>query len=117
MAKIYAPNKQYSGISAGVAFAKGVGETNNPALLEWFRDHGYTVEEEKKELAKEPTKFDGMDVEQLKAYAAEHNINIGNSTSVNGILKKITDAEKEAPKVPDKENSEDSDGEDEEQEV
>lgn len=40
-------------------------------------------------------KFEGMDVEQLKAYAAEHNIDIGNSSSVNGILKKITEAEKE----------------------
>ena len=114
MAKIYAPNKQYNGISASVAFANGVGETDNPTLLEWFKSHGYTVEEEEtKEPTKEPTKFDGMDAEQLKAYATEHNINIGNSTSVNGILKKITDAEKEAPKVLNKT----PDGEDGEQEV
>lgn len=46
------------------------------------------------EAAKEPSKFDGMDVEQLKAYAAEHGIEIGNSTSINGILKKITEAKK-----------------------
>ncbi|MDF2906835.1 MAG: Uncharacterized protein K0R34_2156 [Herbinix sp.] len=102
MAKIYAPNKQYSGISASVAFAKGVGETDNPTLLDWFRDHGYEVEEIQdentqdppKDPPKEPGKFDGMDVEQLKAYAAENKIEIGNSTSVNGILKKIMDAEK-----------------------
>lgn len=113
MAKIYAPNKQYIGISASVAFAKGVGETEDPTLLKWFKDHGYTVdEEEKKEPPKEPGKFDGMDVEQLKAYAAEHGIEIGNSTSVNGILKKITDSEKEPPKAP-----ENKDGEDGEQEV
>lgn len=47
-----------------------------------------------KETFKEPSKFDGLDVEQLKTYAAEHNIDIGQSTSVNGILKKITEAEK-----------------------
>jgi hypothetical protein len=98
MAKIYAPNKQYNGISASVAFAKGVGETDNPTLLDWFRSHGYEVEEAQEEKdqnpPKEPGKFDGMDVDQLKVYAAEHNIEIGNSTSVNGILKKITDAEK-----------------------
>jgi len=41
-------------------------------------------------------KFEGMDAEQLKAYAAEHGIDIGNSSSVNGILKKITEAEKTA---------------------
>ena len=43
MAKIYAPNKQYNGISASVAFARGVGETENPTLLKWFAEHGYTV--------------------------------------------------------------------------
>lgn len=99
MAKIYAPNKQYDGISASVSFIRGVGETENPGLLDWFKNHGYTVEEPPEEIkkdppAKEPSKFDGMDADQLKAYAAEHGIEIGNSTSVNGILKKITDAEK-----------------------
>ena len=118
MAKVYAPNKQYNGISASVAFAKGVGETDNPALLEWFKNHGYTVaEEEKKEPSKDPSKFEGMDVEQLKHYAAEHNINIGNATSVNGILKKITDAEMEIPKESGNEGTENLDGEDGEQEV
>lgn len=45
MAKIYAPNKQYTGISAGVPLAAGVGECDNPTRLAWFREHGYTVEE------------------------------------------------------------------------
>lgn len=45
MAKIYAPNKAYTGVSASVSFVGGIGESDNPALLEWFRDHGYTVEE------------------------------------------------------------------------
>lgn len=44
MAKIYAPNKEYTGISAGVPFVTGVGETDDPRLLEWFRTHGYEVE-------------------------------------------------------------------------
>lgn len=35
-----------------------------------------------------------MDVEQLKAYAAEHNIDIGQSTSQDGILKKIRAVQK-----------------------
>ncbi len=35
-----------------------------------------------------------MDVEQLKAYAAEHNIDLGQSTSQDGILKKIRAAQK-----------------------
>lgn len=45
MTKIYAPNKQYSGLSASVRFVDGVGETDNAILLEWFREHGYKVED------------------------------------------------------------------------
>jgi len=44
MAKIFAPNKQYDGISAGIQFPKGVGETSNPHLIDWFKSKGYTVE-------------------------------------------------------------------------
>lgn len=47
-----------------------------------------------KEVSKEPSKFDGMEIGQLKAYAEEQGIDIGNSSSVNGILKKIKEAEK-----------------------
>ena len=34
-----------------------------------------------------------LDAEQLKAYAAEHDIDIGQSSSVKGIIKKIKEAE------------------------
>jgi hypothetical protein len=44
MAKILSPNKQYSGISASVKFVDGVGETDNPNLIDWFKSHGYEVE-------------------------------------------------------------------------
>nr|DAJ28801.1 MAG TPA: hypothetical protein [Caudoviricetes sp.] len=44
--KIYAPNEDYSGSSAGVTFVNGVGETDNLYLIEWFKDHGYKVDEE-----------------------------------------------------------------------
>ena len=47
MAKVFAPNKQYNGISAGVTFVNGVGETTDPYLLSWFKDKGYQVEENK----------------------------------------------------------------------
>ena len=42
--KVYAPNKQYTGVSASVSFCNGVGETGDPRLLNWFRSHGYEVE-------------------------------------------------------------------------
>lgn len=48
MAKIIAPNKEYTGISAGVLFVNGIGETENPCLLSWFDEHGYQIEKETK---------------------------------------------------------------------
>lgn len=44
MAKIYSPNKSYTGRSAGVSFCNGVGETDSSRLIEWFIKHGYKVE-------------------------------------------------------------------------
>lgn len=47
---------------------------------------GYELIEEKQKS------LDEMTAEELTAYAKENNIDIGNSTSAKGILKKITDA-------------------------
>ena len=44
--KIYSKNKNYTGVSASVSFCNGRGETDDPYLIEWFRSHGYRVEEE-----------------------------------------------------------------------
>ena len=95
MAKIYAPNKEYTGVSATVAFAKGVGETDDEHLIEWFRDHGYEVEEEKKESLGDGDnkKLADMTVKELTAYAQEKNIDLGQATTQAGILKKIKEAE------------------------
>lgn len=38
--------------------------------------------------------FEGMSVEELKAYAEEHNIDIGKATTEEGIIKKIEEAQK-----------------------
>ena len=52
MAKIYAPNKSYTGVSASVAFVNGAAETSDPYLIEWFRTHGYKVAEGKPQQKK-----------------------------------------------------------------
>ena len=44
MAKILAPNKEYTGLSASVFFVNGVGETDNQQLIEWFKERGYKIE-------------------------------------------------------------------------
>lgn len=41
--KIYAPVKDANGIYASVMFVNGVGETDDPALIDWFRIHGYKI--------------------------------------------------------------------------
>ena len=57
MAKIYAPNKEYTGLSAGVLFENGEGQTESRHLLDWFREHGYEVwEEPEQESEKEKEK-------------------------------------------------------------
>jgi hypothetical protein len=43
--KIYAPIKHATGVWCSVHFRNGVGETDNPHLIEWFKSHGYKIEE------------------------------------------------------------------------
>ena len=43
--KIYAPVKDACGTWASVQFVNGVGETDDPMLIEWFRSHGYKLDE------------------------------------------------------------------------
>lgn len=71
MAKIYCNNKQYSGISAGVNFVNGVGESNLPHLLAWFQESGYTVVEEKRE----PGIYDSMTYKEMTELAKERGFN------------------------------------------
>ena len=51
--KIYAPVENVNGVYASVLFTNGVGETNNPAIIHWFKSHGYRVEEDKRPTAEE----------------------------------------------------------------
>lgn len=45
--KIYAPIKETNGVYASVMFVNGVGETDKPSLIKWFKEHGYRVESAK----------------------------------------------------------------------
>lgn len=53
--KIHSPNKNYTGVSASVAFCNGIGETQDPRLIKWFCDHGYTIKEGE-EASKKPNR-------------------------------------------------------------
>lgn len=67
MAQIIAPNKDYNGESASVTFVKGVGETSDAYLIEWFKTHGYTVIED--EAAEVPP--EAPETPETEADAAE----------------------------------------------
>lgn len=56
--KITAPNKNYTGESAGVNFINGEGIAKDGKSVEWFREKGYEVEpmEEKESGEDKPAK-------------------------------------------------------------
>ena len=67
--KIYSPNKDYTGMSASVPFCGGVGETDDPHLIKWCKDHGYTVEEkaEQQPIAEETAEEEPAEQPMAKA--------------------------------------------------
>lgn len=69
-------------------FVKGVFETNDEALASKLKDLGHTVEGEA-----DAKPIDEMKVDELKAYAAEHNIDLGEVKNKADILKTIQEAE------------------------
>lgn len=69
-------------------FVKGVFETNDEALASKLKDLGHTVEGEA-----DAKPIDEMKVDELKAYAAEHNIDLGETKNKADILKTIQEAE------------------------
>ena len=80
-------NPTFCGIDAGgVQFANGQAIINECPLVEWFREHeGYSVTEEDPLAA--------MKVEELKAYAAEKGIELGEATKKADIIAAIKAAE------------------------
>jgi hypothetical protein len=100
MTKIIAPNKDYNGISAGIKFLEGVGECADPYLIEWFKSKGYVVEDGEtpepvvdEAEAEEIDRLNNMTVKELKNYVERNGIDVGKSTSKDGILKKIRAAQ------------------------
>lgn len=69
-------------------FMKGVFETNDEALASKLKDLGHTVEGEA-----DAKPLDKMKVDELKAYAAEHKIDLGDAANKADILKTIQEAE------------------------
>ena len=69
-------------------FVKGVFETNDEPLAFKLKGMGYKVEGDA-----DAKPLDEMKVEELKVYAAEHNIDLGDAAKKADILKAIQEAE------------------------
>ena len=52
--KIYAPVKDFNGLRNNVRFVNGVGETDNPQVIDWFTKNGYLVEDESHKVTLDP---------------------------------------------------------------
>ena len=61
--KIYAPVKNATGVWCNVHFQNGVGETDNPHLIEWFKKHGYAVDNTSSEVVETPIKVETNEVD------------------------------------------------------
>jgi hypothetical protein len=92
--KIYAPVKATNGVYASVRFVNGVGETDNPRLIEWFRNHGYKIEksvEKCDELTEEVDQpdFDSMTPLELRDWAKANGFGsqINNTRSKEKLIK------------------------------
>lgn len=79
MAKIHTPVKGFTGWRANVYFVRGVAEINERKKIEWFREHGYKITDDKVEVAHDSTgkldlkrnKLDEMSLTELRVFAKE----------------------------------------------
>lgn len=85
-------NTDFCGVDAGgVQFAHGEAVIENARMASWFQEHdGYAVEVISENTSASP--FSGMKVDELKAYAAEHNIDLGEATKKDDIISVISAA-------------------------
>lgn len=103
--KIFSKVPDFTGIRASVMFVNGQGDTDDPRLIEWFKQNGYTVPDSQptkvvetlgvaandpeaesigdaklKELKEDKTiefpHFPSMTAEQIRAWAKENGLGI-----------------------------------------
>lgn len=105
--KIYAPVKDANGVWASVRFVNGVGETDNPRLIEWFKTHGYKVPIEETAVVEvveeipvieEPEEIVMMGVNERKPNFEEMTPNElrewAKANGLGGVIKNIRNKEK-----------------------
>ena len=76
-----------------VRFVDGKAEVDEKTADALKKMDGYSFEFSESEGGAGDDVFAGLSIDELKAYAAEHGIDIGRSTSASGIIEKIKAAE------------------------
>ena len=80
--KIIAPNKSYSGESAGVTFINGIGIAKDGKSVDWFESKGYTVEPMEEDAAsKKSKKADSKNKDKEESNEVDENKGKDNESS------------------------------------
>lgn len=86
----------FNGYRASVLFKNGVGQTNDTRLIEWFRTHGYTVEDvvdvkpKDEKVDDEPVNdIEHMNFTELKKVAKTRGVAIGNIKDKEKLIAKL----------------------------
>ena len=101
MAKIYAINKEYNGVTASVPFTNGVGFSSDPYLLDWFKEHGYEVEDDITEVEDDITEakseantdISQLSYDELKSLAKDKGIDGYHKMKKEELLDALKDSE------------------------
>ena len=94
MAKVYAPNKDYNGVTASVPFTNGVGFSSNSYLLDWFKEHAYKVEDDIAEAKSEAnTDISQLSYEELKTLAKDKGVDGYHKMKKEELLDALKDSE------------------------
>lgn len=73
MTKIYTPNEKYTGVTAGVSFVDGVGDTEDKYLINWFEEKGYKLADENVEAIQQIGEDLINDIEEAHDLALKEN--------------------------------------------
>ena len=74
LTKVTTPVLGFTGESVGVSFRDGVGHTDNPAALAYFRSQGYGVEEAGAPADADPAPRKSASKADWAAYAVAHGM-------------------------------------------
>ncbi|WP_338788807.1 hypothetical protein [Metabacillus sp. FJAT-53654] len=91
MATIKSPNPQYTGVSASLPFVKGEAKTDNPWLVEWFKNKGYEVVEDEQLPGNPPIETDisKLTKDEIKAKLDELNVEYKSDDNKDVLIEKL----------------------------